>query len=287
MMNGTQDLDKLAGDPQAFDTKLAALDGQRQDTKRRITAAEDAAHREAGDKQHYQGRRRVWGMPAETALAAAPKARAQRAPLLAELAGIAAEITAMNEIYRTAPWTRFFPSITKSNSHIHESLSCRTLHFDTRMSWAPELSGKTEAQAVADLDEALCSVCFPSAPVALHNYVSKRSQAEQAERAAAKNDRAAAKAAKTLDAGTEQFKDGDDWWVTTVTGAKTVIRQAVENPYYYPNHWASDSAKFLEAAAAAERVLLDREARQPGTGATAAEIAKIRDNAERKAKRDS
>lgn len=61
-------------------------------------------------------------------------------------------------------WSRFF-LVTSSRGHIHSSMSCSTCRPTTTYGWLPELSGLTEAEAVNDHGPALCSVCFPSAPV--------------------------------------------------------------------------------------------------------------------------
>jgi hypothetical protein len=61
-------------------------------------------------------------------------------------------------------WSRFF-LVTSSKGHIHSSMDCSTCRHTTRYGWLPELSGKTEAEAVESQGPALCSVCFPSAPV--------------------------------------------------------------------------------------------------------------------------
>lgn len=61
-------------------------------------------------------------------------------------------------------WSRFF-LVTSSAGHVHSSMQCSSCRPTTRYGWLPELSGKTEAQAVDELGPALCSVCFPSAPV--------------------------------------------------------------------------------------------------------------------------
>jgi hypothetical protein len=306
-MSGTQDLARLAEDPPAFDTELAGLHKQADSIGARIASAEQAAHREAGDKIGYgYGRPRAWGMSTADALAKAPQASAARDARLAELAPVTAAISAMNEVYSRAPWPRFFPSVTSSSPHIHASLGCRTLHIDTRMSWAPALSGKTEDVAVAELDEALCTVCFPSAPVALHNYVSRRSQAERDERADAKAARDAARDAKTL-TDEEAFRVGGRHGdrVTTVSGCKDALRApiatAAELAWYRSGRSQSGDPEFIArvtgnladrldfeaaAAATAERVLLAREERLQGTGLDAAGVAKIRANAGRRAAKD-
>lgn len=62
-------------------------------------------------------------------------------------------------------WSRFF---MVPGGHIHASLSCKTcnrLGRDTAFTWLPHLSGRTEAEAVAEFGPVLCTVCFPSAPL--------------------------------------------------------------------------------------------------------------------------
>lgn len=65
-----------------------------------------------------------------------------------------------------AGWRRFY-LVTSSSGHVHSSERCCTCHKGrqrTTFALVPYLSGKSEAEAVADLGPALCSVCFPSAP---------------------------------------------------------------------------------------------------------------------------
>lgn len=61
-------------------------------------------------------------------------------------------------------WSRFF-LVTSSAGHVHSSTGCHTCRATTTYGWMPELSGQSEAEAVAKLGAVLCSACFPSAPV--------------------------------------------------------------------------------------------------------------------------
>jgi hypothetical protein len=61
-------------------------------------------------------------------------------------------------------WSRFF-LVTSSSGHIHSSMSCSTCRPTTAFGWMPELSGKSEAEAVERCGPTLCSVCFPEAPL--------------------------------------------------------------------------------------------------------------------------
>jgi hypothetical protein len=59
-------------------------------------------------------------------------------------------------------WNRFF--LVK---HIHNSQHCSSFRPTTRVGWLPNVSGLTEAEAVAEHGATLCTICFPSAPVEL------------------------------------------------------------------------------------------------------------------------
>jgi hypothetical protein len=82
----------------------------------------------------------------------------------------AAQIGHLAKLYRG--WSRFFV-VTSSTGHIHSSQSCHTCRPTTAFGWLPDMSGLSEADALVKLFEkggdraasALCSVCFPNAPV--------------------------------------------------------------------------------------------------------------------------
>lgn len=82
--------------------------------------------------------------------------------LTAQMAPYHAEFT------RRGGWSRFF---TVTGGHIHSSLNCQTCHRDgkvTDIGWTPQLSGRTEAEAMAELGRqsfVLCTVCYPHAPL--------------------------------------------------------------------------------------------------------------------------
>ena len=87
---------------------------------------------------------------------------AKRDELLAERDGLYAERDALEATY--SGWSRFF-LVTSSPGHIHSSMHCSTCRWSTTYGWLPELSGQTEAEAVAEHGPTLCTVCFPSAPL--------------------------------------------------------------------------------------------------------------------------
>lgn len=59
-------------------------------------------------------------------------------------------------------WSRFFLV-----QHIHSNMNCSSFRPTTRVGWLPNVSGLTEAEAVAEHGETLCTICFPDAPTEL------------------------------------------------------------------------------------------------------------------------
>jgi hypothetical protein len=169
--------------PVEIDTKLAALYFEGQKAEQGIEIAVVAIRRALGQQQVWQGRRQVWTVnPAETVEAArsrgdAPVVGAAASRTYADLVGkydaavkALADVEAAQqpleaEYVRRGRWSRFF---TVSDGHVHSSMTCSTCNrgrYATRFGWNADLSGTTEADAVAKLGPALCTVCFPSAPV--------------------------------------------------------------------------------------------------------------------------
>lgn len=79
-------------------------------------------------------------------------------------------------------WSRFF---LVAGGHIHRSLHCSTCNNGerpTQFGWLPELSGLTEADAVAAHGAILCTVCFPTAPTEWTNHYEEAAKAKAAAR---------------------------------------------------------------------------------------------------------
>lgn len=107
-----------------------------------------------------------------------------------------------DEFERRGGWTRAFLA-QSSNGHIHSSRSCSTCYVTTGFFWFTDLSGHDEAEIVTKAGSDACTVCYPSAPV--NDLKRPRSIFSDDEKAAqqAREERAAAKAAK--DAATVTF----------------------------------------------------------------------------------
>lgn len=201
--------------PFETDTALAELNTRAYGLQDRVDSLEQTAKQQAGAKFYYRGRRRVTDMTvdeAETILAAelakleaheaatqgqegrwigysgivAPHAERQVRSTLEKLEAARIEqvevenaMMPLQATYAEHRWSRFF-LVVSSAGHIHSSTCCSTCRPTTRYGWLPELSGKTEAEAVEAHGPALCSVCFPSAPVEWVVGKLTKSQAEKA-----------------------------------------------------------------------------------------------------------
>lgn len=216
--------------PTEIDTKLADLVGQWNRAVATVFSYQKALNRGAGVQTRSFGE----------ALAEAEELRDR---LEAEIVPLEAQYTG---------WSRFF-LVTNTNGHIHSSRGCSTCYATTQYAWLPALSGKTEKDAVEEIGEILCSVCFPSAPVAWTIGVSKATLAERAERAAAKAEREAKKRAKALLPDPDaSIKVGGYQRLATLAAAKTWLTAAYwwSRDLKHPSYTAADVERVAEAIAA-------------------------------------
>jgi hypothetical protein len=91
---------------------------------------------------------------------------ARHEALLAERESIIEQRRPLNDEFDAKRWSRFFLVTSSAGGHIHSSMSCPTTRITTGFGWLPELSGLTERDAVEAHGTILCSVCYPTAPVA-------------------------------------------------------------------------------------------------------------------------
>jgi len=294
-------LTDLAAHPHTFDDLLADRYRAWEQAGRQHEGAGDRIHSVAEDRR--EGRQRLWrrtmGEVMQTAriMAAAGESRHGIDPAQAlayyettgsEVAAALLAVTQMEDIYRRPGnrWQRFFPCGNR-DGHIHASYrDCPTVRWSTPMAWRPDLSGLTVDEAVEKLGPALCSVCFPAAPVEQRSMTLGQVADERtrAEREAARAARQAVKDAKQLRM-IEQFRDTSGW-VTTVAGALKVLRDEVEYRDYYGHGEHPSHAETLAASVRARAVLLAREAEHPGWGADQAAIGRTIASAVKKNIRD-
>lgn len=146
----------------------------------------------------------------------------------------------LNSLY--TGWSRFF-LVTNTNGHVHSSMSCSTCFSTTTFGWLPQLSGLTEVEAVADQGEILCSICFPSAPVAWTTGVSRASVEARDARAAKSAALAAKKAEKALGTVLRVGRWNDR--IETIAAAKKFLTDQAE----YPQYTADETALVAETLA--------------------------------------
>ncbi len=167
--------------PLEIDTELARLHNVWDELHTQRGYASNTAHSLNGERAVYKGRRRVYTMPLGTTLVElALKLADEQIPswevgnvreviervaeLDKQIDAAQADIQLIDIEYTRRPWSRF---VAVENGHLHSSRFCEggTIRVTTKIGWHPELSGKTEAEAVAELGPLLCTHCFPTAPV--------------------------------------------------------------------------------------------------------------------------
>jgi hypothetical protein len=161
--------------PRDTDTALAIIYKRRADANHIIERALDEAHRIVGDQRYDQS---AWRrsdtdveidvrkladthVPTPWTVYDPTSVVARLDTARAELDRCGTDQRPLDDRYNASPWSRFF-LVTSSDGHIHSSMSCSTCRVTTEFGWLPELSGQTEADAVAAHGPLLCTVCFPS-----------------------------------------------------------------------------------------------------------------------------
>lgn len=230
----------------AIDTQIAELEAAKDRTRRELDSLADAIRWEAGATatRDRRGRIESWSMTfteACDALMTAGKFNSlDKYEALSETFENQADgLAELRDIYLQHRWSRFYV-VDNSNGHIR---------------WVTSLSGQTEAEAVAELGEILCSVCYPSAPVAWREGESRATQEARAEREAKKAERAAKKVAKALlpeDPEGGYRTQGRDR-VTTIAAAKSWLTDYFDwkgyggDPEYTHPSYSTEDAQALAA----------------------------------------
>lgn len=168
--------------PFEIDSRLAEIYAAKAKLQGRIESTQRHMRNQLGDSRDwiFRGRTRVqvWNLTEEEVAArsndwesyvqsydkaAYLENSARLTSLYAELVELITVSKALEDEFDRRPWSRFF-LVTSSNGHIHRDMNCSTCYPTTGYGWLPSLSGKTEAEAVAEQGPFLCSVCFTSAP---------------------------------------------------------------------------------------------------------------------------
>ena len=290
------------------DTALAATHEELAKLARTQTGAYSTLHRVIGDRRVGFSK---WALTDEVAYGVAermieededPRGEIQRA--IAKVTETEVAIDLANErvdelgrIYNERRWNRYF-LVTNNNGHVHRGMGCSTCFADTEYAWLVELTDCDEDAMIDEFGEKACTVCFPD--LRTHPKIKapgRRDREAQAARQAERDERANAKAAKRLAADevfkTEYMRDR----VETVAACKDVIRKAVDTAEElkvimtpaFAVRWTGDSeqlARYIanvtdnlgrqqRDAQEAALVLLARERRHEGWGATQAQIDKM------------
>lgn len=173
--------------PPEIDTKIAALETRLWTARAARVSAIDMMHAHLGDrKQHLTRSVTRWvKYTDEQAIDDARQIAANEIPVQpwerdyltrdvarfndaeTTITAVTAELEPYEAEYRRRPWSRFFQLRSTAGARIHATGYCQGLHRSDPgdLGWHPELSGKTEADAVAELGPVMCSKCFKSAPL--------------------------------------------------------------------------------------------------------------------------
>ncbi len=142
----------------AVDTEVARLFALYYDVRDQVYKLRDSIERDVNSKAQRWNRTEDAQAKLDAAIARKEARIAELAPDMKRLRGDAEDYN--DENY--GGWNRFFLV-----QHIHSSMYCSSFRPTTRVGWLPDVSGLTEAEAVAAHGETLCTKCYPDAPVAL------------------------------------------------------------------------------------------------------------------------
>lgn len=173
-------MDLTTATPRQIDEKLADLHGSMRAQYATRQLAFDTAHRLLGETPETTRGGKIISWPTGDDNVATRLRQATVMPhedrrrdqalttidnTIHEIKKLGLEIGELDAEFMTrGGWTRFF---TVEDGHVHYARHCRggSIRVTTLVGWNPELSGKTEAEAVEKLGPNLCTHCFPSAPV--------------------------------------------------------------------------------------------------------------------------
>ncbi len=174
-------MDITTATPVEIDTELARLHGELAQLDRRLSVIAKTSHALNGEKAEKHGRVYLYTRNIEETLTELALKLAddqfdsytkgnvtdcieKHGELSKAYDAVQAQVQLLDIEYSSRPWSRF---IAVENGHVHSSRFCAggTIRVTTTIGWHPELSGKSEAEAVELLGPMLCTHCFPSAPV--------------------------------------------------------------------------------------------------------------------------
>lgn len=183
-----------------------------------------------------------------------------------QLAGIVAEtLPHKAEWAARGGWTRAY-LVDAHNGHVHRSTACGTCFSTTQFYWITDLSGASETEIVDQAGDSACTMCYPTAPVALDPTFRKASRIEEPARRQARIEREQAKAARAAKAAAAGINNPDGSELRSRWGALRTERAAqielVDNivnhrSYGYESRDA-DNARIVAALAHKRRQTLEQ-----------------------------
>jgi hypothetical protein len=282
----TQDLTTLT--PREVDEMLADLCRAEEQAGRAAQRAMIGLHDALGERQIYTGRNGKFTYARSDAdTLAAARARGDEhcltrsksySVLVADFdeavkAAKAADAAQKpyHDEYARRPWSRFF---FVRGGHIHSDLTTRcNRRYDTDQGWNPALSGKSEAEAVAELGPNLCTKCYPTAPVEWKAGTVRKTREQIAEEKAAAAEQARVTDPKLIAApdGSELRVDGD-----TLRTVRSADIAAVDHLVWaaYGRHTGEPNEPYAAGHEAHTRTIVAALAAKAGT-TEAAELARI------------
>lgn len=179
--------------PVEIDTLLADLDYDRWTAFSRAASYRQAAQRAMENRDYdYRLRRYVYRPDLLRGSELEKLAEEQDEIVAAKVA----EMAPLNrEFNRRGGWNRAFLVVTSGIGHVHSSQSCHTCYPTTQFHWVTDYSGHDEDEIVGDAGERACTICYPSAPAEVLNRPTKMFTKDEQAKQAARDERAAKKAA--------------------------------------------------------------------------------------------
>jgi hypothetical protein len=210
-------MDLTTATPAEIDAAWSALDAKRQAAATRVDGARVEVFHAAGARRQYGRGRPTWTKSYADAAATAAEVAATDATYVGKaahraLGGVAAAEAAVDAVDveigpfvaewdRRGGWTRAFLAVGNGQLHVHSSQSCSTCNKGkepTQFQWMIQWSGADREQIITDAGERACTVCYPGAPVGATG--TKMFSQQEIDKAAAKVEREAAKAARAAKA---------------------------------------------------------------------------------------
>lgn len=162
----------------------------------------------------------------------------KRAGAEARLRELEEVIAKADAVYDGAPWTRYY---LVADGKVHGTMRCSTCNNGraaTAFTWLTDDSGRTASAMIGEYGSAMCTVCFPNAPLD-HRFgeLGARNRAAQDEKDAARCEREAKAAAKG--AATPKGDDGnplrlrDGSTPATERGARMALADRLGNVHWY------------------------------------------------------